>query len=263
MGAIDIDLTGMATAYLLLIIPLAILMWKKIPIAGKVLIAVVRMTVQLLLVGLYLQFVFKLDNGWLNIAWIFVMMTVADISIIRNCGLKVRVFAPTIMPALLLGTGIPLFWLIGGVWRRPNLLEAQYLIPIGGMIMGNCMRANIIGLKNFYSSIRNDEKSFRYMLAQGATLREATAPYLVQAFHAAISPTIATMMTVGLVSLPGMMTGVIMGGNDPMLAVKYQIGIMIAIFSGTAIALPATILFSLHRSFSPQGTLYNHIFHLG
>jgi putative ABC transport system permease protein len=56
------------------------------------------------------------------------------------------------------------------------------------------------------------------------------------------------------------MTGVILGGNDPMLAIEYQIGIMIAIFTGTAITMPLAVLLSLHRSFSPYGTLRSHIF---
>ncbi len=260
MGAVDLSIVGMVMAYLLLIIPLGIIMWQGLPIVGRVLITVVRMTVQLLLVGLYLQFVFKLDSAWLNGIWVLVMISVADVSIIRSCGLRVKVFAPPLMPALVLGTAIPLLWFVGGVLRRPNLLEAQYLIPVGGMILGNCLRANIIGLKNFYSSIRRDEKSFHLILAQGATLREAIKPYLIESFQAALSPTIATMMTIGLVSLPGMMTGVIMGGNDPMLAIKYQIGIMIAIFTGTAITMPAAVLLCLPRSFSPCGTLYTHIF---
>jgi putative ABC transport system permease protein len=260
MGADKISMVGMLLAYLLLLVPLGILMWQRVPIVGRVLVAVVRMTFQLLLVGLYLQFVFKQDNGWLNGLWVLVMVTVADVSIVRSCDLRLRVFAAPLLPALLLGTAIPLLWLVGAVLHRPNLLEAQYLIPIGGMILGNCLRANIIGLKTFYQSIRRDEKHFNLVLVQGASLREATQPYLSEAFQAAVSPTIATMMTIGLVSLPGMMTGVIMGGNDPMLAIKYQIGIMIAIFSGTAITLPTAIIFTLRRSFSGYGILRSGIF---
>jgi len=260
MGAVDLSFAGMVMAYLLLIIPLGIILWQRVPIAGRVLIAVARMTVQLLLVGLYLQFVFKLDNIWLNGLWVMVMIGVADVSIIRSCGLRLKVFALPLMPALLLGTAIPLLWFVGAVLKRPNLLEAQYLIPVGGMILGNCLRANIIGLKNFYQSIKRDEKSFQLILAQGATLREAIQPYLSESFQAAVAPTVATMVTIGLVSLPGMMTGVIMGGNDPMLAIKYQIGIMIAIFSGTAITMPLAVLLTLHRSFSHYGILQSHIF---
>jgi putative ABC transport system permease protein len=260
MGAVDLSVTGMIMAYLLLIIPLGIILRQRVPIVGRVLIAVVRMTIQLLLVGLYLQFVFKLDNVWLNGLWVMVMIAVADVSIIRSCSLQLKVFAAPLMPALLLGTAIPLLWLVGAVLKRPNLLEAQYLIPVGGMILGNCLRANIIGLKNFYQSIKRDEKSFQLILAQGATLREAIQPYLSESFQAAVAPTVATMMTIGLVSLPGMMTGVIMGGNDPMLAIKYQIGIMIAIFSGTAITMPMAVLLTLRRSFSSYGILHSYIF---
>jgi putative ABC transport system permease protein len=260
MGAVDVSTSGLIMAYVLLLIPLGIILWQRVPLVGSLLIAAVRMTLQLLLVGLYLQVVFELDNPWLNGLWVLVMIGVADVSIIRGCGLKIRVFALPLAPALLLGTAVPMLWFVGAVLRRPDMLEAQYIIPVGGMILGNCLRANIVGIRSFYQAIRRDEKAFQLMLAQGATLREAIRPYLSESFQAAVSPTIATMMTIGLVSLPGMMTGVIMGGNDPMLAIKYQIGIMIAIFTGTAITMPTAILLTLRRSFSPYGVLRSCIF---
>ncbi len=260
MGAVDVSFVGLVMAYLLLIVPLGIILWQRVPLMGRVVLAALRMTIQLLLVGLYLQVVFKLDSPWLNALWVLVMIGVADVSIVRGCGLRLRVFALPLGPALFLGIVIPMLWFVGGVLRRPNLLEAQYVIPVGGMILGNCLRANIVGLRDFYQSIRRDEKAFQLVLAQGATLSEAIQPYLSASFQAAVSPTIATMMTIGLVSLPGMMTGVILGGNDPMLAIKYQIGIMIAIFTGTAITVPTAVLLTIRRSFSGYGVLRPHIF---
>ncbi len=260
MGAVDVSAVGLITAYLLLIVPLGIILWQRVPLAGRVLLAALRMTIQLLLVGLYLQVVFELDSPWLNALWVLVMLGVADVSIVRGCGLRLRVFALPLWPALLLGISVPMLWFVGGVLRRPNLLEAQYVIPLGGMILGNCLRATIVGLRDFYQSIRRDEKTFQLALAQGATLREAITPYLSASFLSAVSPTIATMMTMGLVSLPGMMTGVILGGNDPMLAIRYQIGIMIAILTGTAITVPTAVLLTLRRSFSGYGVLHAHIF---
>ncbi len=260
MGAVDVSLLGLITAYLLLVVPLGIILWQRVPLVGRVLLGALRMTVQLLLVGLYLQVVFKLDSPWLNALWVLVMLVVADVSIVRGCGLRLRFFALPLWPALLLGIAVPMLWFVGGVLRRPNLLEAQYVIPVGGMILGNCLRANIVGLRDFYQSIRRDEKAFQLVLAQGATLREAIRPYLSASFQSAVSPTIATMMTIGLVSLPGMMTGVILGGNDPMLAIKYQIGIMIAIFTGTAITVPTAVILTLRRSFSGYGVLRSEIF---
>jgi len=260
MNATEIPPFGLLAGYGLLIIPFAILLWAKVGVAGKVAVSVIRMTVQLLFVGLYLQVVFKLNNPWLNTLWLLVMITVADISIIRHAGLSFRRLALPLFIALLVGTAIPLFYFVGIILFHSNLLEARFVIPIGGMILGNCLRADIIGVRKFYSSIRQGNKVFLQQLAEGATLSEATHPYLRDALHEALAPTIATMATVGLVSLPGMMTGVILGGSDPSLAVMYQIAIMIAIFTGTSITILLAILLSRKVAFNSYGLLKNQIF---
>lgn len=260
MNIVDISFLSLAVGYGLLIFPLSILLWYRIPIVGDTLWAIVRMTVQLLFVGLYLQVVFSLNNFWLNGAWLLIMIGVADTSITRGCGLRLGRFAGPLFLALLLGTAVPLFFFVGPILARPHLLDAQYAIPIGGMILGNCLRADIIGVSNFYRSVRKSEKAFLQVLAQGARFSEATRPFLRDAVQAALAPTVATMATIGLVSLPGMMTGVILGGADPMTAIKYQIAIMIAIFSGTAITVALAIWLTMKRSFTAYGVLDCQIF---
>lgn len=223
-------------------------------------LAVVRMTVQLLFVGLYLQIVFNLNNFWLNGLWLVIMIGVADASIARGCGLRLSRFSGPLFFALLMGTAVPLLFFVGPILGRPHLLDAQYAIPIGGMILGNCLRADIIGISNFYKTINKSEKAFFNTLAQGARLVEAARPFLRDAGQAALAPTIATMATIGLVSLPGMMTGVILGGANPMTAIKYQIAIMIAIFSGTAITVAMAIWLTMKSSFTSYGVLDHRIF---
>jgi len=257
---VDISFLSLAVGYGLLIFPLSILLWYRIPIVGDTLWAIVRMTVQLLFVGLYLEVVFSLNNFWLNGAWLLIMIGVADTSITRGCGLRLGRFAGPLFLALLLGTAVPLFFFVGPILVRPYLLDAQYAIPIGGMILGNCLRADIIGVSNFYRSVRKSEKAFLQVLAQGARFSEATRPFLRDAVQAALAPTVATMATIGLVSLPGMMTGVILGGADPMTAIKYQIAIMIAIFSGTAITVALAIWLTMKSSFTAYGVLDCRIF---
>ena len=254
-SALDIGWPGMIAAYGLLLIPLAMLLWQGVPILGRVGVAVIRMTVQLLFVGLYLQVVFNQNNLWLNCGWVLVMIAVADISILRHCRLRIRAFGVPLFVALVMGTTVPLLFFTAMILRRPQVLEARFLIPIGGMILGNCLRADIIGIRHFYETIDRDAKAFEHALAQGATLREATQPYLREAFQNAVAPTVATMMTIGLVSLPGMMTGVILGGQPPLTAIKYQIAIMISIFTGTAIAVPCGILLTLKKGFLAAGPL--------
>ena len=257
---IEIADLNLALAYGLLLFPLAIILWYRVPMLGAAAQSVVRMTVQLVFVGLYLEVVFRLDWWWLNALWLLVMIAVADVSVVRGAGLRLMRFAIPLFIALLVGSAVPLLFFVGVILRRPFPLEAQFAIPIGGMILGNCLRADIIGIRNFYEAIHKSEKTFLHTLAQGARLGEATRPFMRNATHAALGPTVATMATIGIVALPGMMTGVILAGADPLTAIKYQIAIMIAIFSGTAITVALAIWLTMRRSFTAYGTLDTRIF---
>lgn len=259
MNDAPIQVWGLIAGYGLLIIPLAVLLWVQVPLIGRMLIGGIRMTVQLLLVGFYLQVVFNLNNPWLNGLWVLIMILVADISIIRGAGMRFRKLVVPIFFALLIGISIPLLYFLGVILQLPNLLEARFIIPIGGMILGNCLRANIIGIRRFYQSIARGEKAFCQQLADGATLAEATRLHLRHTLEEALAPTLATMATIGLVSLPGMMTGVILGGSDPRVAVMYQIAIMIAIFTGTNVTILLGILFSRNIAFDDYGLLKKEV----
>jgi len=259
-SAINIDNLALILGYGLLIIPIAFILHFKIKLQKKLLVALVRMTLQLLFVGLYLQFVFDLNAWWLNILWLIVMLVAADFSLLTASNLRLKKFMLPIFLSLLIGTGLPLVYFIAVVLRLPNILDARYFIPIAGMIMGNSLRADIVGLRAFYSSIHSSEKAFLFFLASGASLNEAIRPYLREAYSASLAPTIATMSTIGLVSLPGMMTGIILGGTDPMVAIKYQIAIMIAIFTGTAMGVMISIMLTVKASFTRLGVLDVNIF---
>jgi len=260
MTVIDITPWRLAAGYLLFIIPFGIALWLRVGIIGQMAIAIVRMTVQLLFVGLYLHGVFDLNNPWLNSVWLLVMICVADVSITRGCGIQLKRFSIPLFVSLSVGTAIPLIVFLGPILSIASFLDAQYVIPIGGMILGNCLRADIIGVKHFYESIKKDEKAFLHALAQGARPGEAMRPYFRDAFHSALAPMIATMATIGLVALPGMMTGVILAGADPTIAIKYQIAIMIAIFSGTAVTVTLAVILTVKSSFTPFGILDTSIF---
>lgn len=260
MNAVQISSLQLSLAYLLLIFPAAVILWYGVGLMKPLLIGAVRMTVQLLLVGLYLQVIFDHDNPWLNGLWVAVMLMVADVSIIRRCGFRIGAFAGPVFCALACGIVIPLSVFMTLVLQRPTLLEARFVIPIAGMILGNCLKANIVGIGHYYRDIRRGEKVYLQSLAFGATREEATRPFMAEAFQAAMAPTIATMATIGLVSLPGMMTGVILGGTDPATAIKYQIAIMLSILSGTAITVFLAVQLTSRHSFDAFGVLRKDIF---
>ena len=256
----NIHYLNLIISYLLLILPLSIIIWLKLPLLKPTLTGIVRMTAQLLFLGFYLQVIFKLNNPIVTALWLLVMIFVADISIVRHTGLRLKFFLSPVAIGLLTGTLIPLVVFLYPVLQCSTLLPAQYAIPIGGMIMGNCMRANIVGIREFYTSVKSEEKVFLSRLAMGATLFEALKHNLRSACSAALAPGIATMSTIGLVSIPGMMTGVIMGGNDPSEAIKYQIAIMLSIFCGTAITTFLVILLTIPKCFDSYGMLKKSIF---
>jgi putative ABC transport system permease protein len=112
------------------------------------------------------------------------------------------------------------------------------------MVLGNCLRSNVIGINAFYYSLHLNTGRYQFYLASGATRAEALRPFVGEALKKSANPTLATMATVGLVSLPGMMTGQILSGSSPLIAIKYQIMIMVAIFSGTVLSVYLGILFT-------------------
>ena len=236
--------------FLALIIPAMILGYYKTGLLKKMGIAVVRLTLQLMFVGYYLEYVFKWDNPWINLAWIVIMVTASDVattdrSEIKRLPLFVPVFIATFFGIII----IDLFFL-EVVIQLSNVLAAQYAIPITGMILGNCLRSNVIGVNAFYYSLKEQRDRYHYYLANGATQSEALFPFFREALKKTANPTLASMATVGLVSLPGMMTGQILSGSSPMTAIKYQIIIFIAIFSGTIISVFLAILLSNRKVFN-------------
>ncbi len=262
-SAVDIPTVGLLLGYLLLILPITFILYVKVDLLKDLVVSVLRMTLQLLFVSLYLRFVFDLNTWWLNIFWLVVMILAADISLVSSSKLQLRRFMLPILLSLFVGTGVPLLYFLSVIIRLPHIMDAQYFIPIAGMIMGNSLRADIIGLRTFYTSIQNEEKAYLLYLSQGASLGEAVHPFLKRAYSSSLAPTIATMATIGLVSLPGMMTGIILGGTDPVVAIKYQIAIMIAIFTGTALAVFLGITFTLRAAFDRYGVLDKNIFSRG
>ena len=143
-----------------------------------------------------------------------------------------------------------------------KIFSAKYLIVIGGMILGNSLRGVIISVSSFYGDIFHEKERFFYRLVTFGNFFEAAIPYLRKSMELALSPTIATMATMGIVSIPGMMTGQILGGASPMVAVKYQIAIMIAIFVATNISIFLSILFTFRRAFHENGVLKKGVVNL-
>jgi putative ABC transport system permease protein len=248
-GVRDIEWLPFLWGYLLLLLPLITLAHYRTRLVKSTFIAVVRMTIQLFLVGLYLEFIFHLDNGWVNLLWVLVMVALASLSIISRSRLTLKFYMMPVCWALGLSLVGVLAYFFLLVLQLEHYYEARYLLPITGMLLGNCMQSNIIGLNAYYSRLRQEQQLYRFALASGATRREALSPFMRDALVKAFNPAIASMAVLGLVSLPGMMTGQILGGSQPSVAIKYQLMIMIMILVCSMLSLILTIYLANRYAF--------------
>lgn len=227
---IDISWWQLACFSLLLSIPFFINYKLQVSINHKAIVSIIRMAIQLALVGLYLKYIFILNNQLLNILWLLVMLLVGVSAILSNSNVNKRFLLIPVFSGLFVSL-IPLMFVILFFILTPTpLLSAQYLIPIGGMLLGNSLSGNIFALQHLENSFNKRSGEYEAYLSLGATVEQASVDFRRDALQSALAPTIATMATAGVVTLPGMMTGQILAGADPMIAIKYQIMIMISIF---------------------------------
>lgn len=260
METLDIELPRMALLYGLCLLPWTLLWLIGLRMNRDIGISILRMSIQLALVGIYLKMLFDLNHPWLNGLWILMMLLVADFSILRRAGLKARYFALATFTAVATSILFSTAYLVILVIQPAHYYDARYIVPLAGMILGNCLQGNVIALERFYSALRRNENEYTTFLMLGATRWEAVRPYFRDAVKAALNPTIAGMATMGLVSLPGMMTGQILGGSEPWLAVKYQIAIMICIFTSSTLAGIVNLKLSLKIAFNAFDVLKDEVF---
>ena len=260
METVDITILSLGLTFLLLVVPVIISLIYGLKLIGPLLHSVVRMSIQLVLIGVFLKYLFLWNNTLVNLVWLAIMIVVAVFSAIRSSSIKIR---KILLPGLIsfsIATFAVVIYLNIVVIPLKNIFDARYIIVLGGMLLGNSLRGNIVGISTFYKNLKKDTKSYLYVLSLGASRFEAILPYFRESVQLALRPTLASMATMGIVALPGMMTGVILGGASPEVAIKYQIMIMIAIVVSTIISVVLTILMTLRVCFDRRGVLRQDVF---
>ena len=209
---IHISLIDLLIALLFVGVTAMVSYWQGLGLERDIAIGTVRTFVQLLTVGFVLQRLFDASRWYWVVAALAVMTTVAGYNAMkRQSGAKQGLFA-VMTAAIATGGAITLILVIGVVLRVRPWYQPQYVIPIAGMIIGNSMTGAALVVNRFNSELTLRRSEVEASLALGATAREAAAGSLRESLRAAMMPTINSMMTVGLVQLPGMMTGQIISG---------------------------------------------------
>lgn len=231
----DISYISLLFAALLLLYPLLIFSHLKLKLSKQLITAFARMAVQLAIIGLWLQFVFKQMNLWLSLLWMLVMIANAVFTLKGRLKFQPRILLPILIYSLGATSIIIMPWLLILVIKPQPVFSPIYAIPVYGMVLGNSMNSCALALERFESGLSDNWKAYYTRLSLGASLWEAALPPFKKAMQTSLMPQLLTIASIGVVSLPGMMTGQILGGASPLVAIKYQMMIMISIFSGVCL----------------------------
>ena len=237
-------------AVLLILSNGAISMLLQLGLERSLLVASVRMVVQLVLVGFVLESVFEWDQWYAVLGLAAVMTIIAGVAAVdRTDRLYKGVYLNSIISVWASSwiiTAFALGGVLGGVqpWYRP-----QYVIPLVGMILGNTLSGISLGLNRMGEELATRREEVEMLLTLGATRWEAARNCVRNAVRTGMTPMINAMLVTGLVSLPGMMTGQLLAGIRPIEAIKYQIVIMFLIASGTTLGTLGVVLLSYLRLF--------------
>lgn len=256
---IHIDYLHLVVGYLMLLIPIGFFYYFKVDLIKSSLIAVFRMSIQLILVGFYLESIFKINSAVINSLWVIAMIVIGVYTTIKRAKLKFKYFVLPLIFALSASMIIISIFFFEAVLELDNFFDARYFIPVAGMILGNAMNYNIMSLNAYFEGLIKDENLYYFLLVNSADTKSALRPFIRSAMSKALNPLIGTMMVMGVISLPGMMTGQILGGSLPTTAIKYQILIAVAIFCAGTLNLALSIIFSNRFVFDKYGRLNRDI----
>ena len=255
---IDLSAGQVALAALLILVNGAVSLILRLGMERRLLVAAGRTILQLALIGLVLGRVFALRRWELVVALMTVMVVIAGWTAVRRTDRR--------YPGIWINSLISMWassWLITavalfGIVRVEPWYEPQYAIPLLGMILGNTLNGISLGLDRLTEELRVRREPLEALLALGATRWEAAQDSIRRAVRTGMIPILNSMMIVGLVSIPGMMTGQLLAGVDPADAVEYQIVIMFLIASGTALGTVGVVMLGYRRLFNAR---HQFLFH--
>ncbi|RIW30152.1 iron export ABC transporter permease subunit FetB [Bacillus salacetis] len=255
-GIIDIELARLIAAYIFVLLLLLIVRVRKISREKQIAIATLRMTIQLILAGFILTYIFDNPHPLLTILIIFIMEMFA----VRNVFIQVREKLSRQMKVIITvsmaaGSLASLLYFNLIVIHFSPWYDPRYFIPIAGMIIGNSMTGITLGVKTLLQGFIADKEKIEGALMLGAEPQTAAKPYIDNAFDSAVLPTINNMLGMGIVFLPGMMTGQILSGVSPLTAIEYQIAILLGILGSVSLTVILFLILGYRTFFTKDSRL--------
>lgn len=255
-GIIDLSIPQILLAYVFVLVVLFIVRARGIKREKEILLSSVRMTLQLILTGYVLIYIFENPHPLITIAIIVLMEIFAVGTVFHKFKGKLsQKLKRVIALSMSVGTLCCLFYFLLAVVQIDPWYDPQYFVPIAGMIVGNSMTGISLGIKSLTEGMTMQKNLVEEALVLGATPTMATRDIINSTFDGAIMPTINSMLGMGIVFLPGMMTGQILSGIAPTTAIAYQIAIMLGILGSVSLSVILMLILGYRTFFNEQDQL--------
>jgi len=237
---IDLSWLDLTLAGGLILMAVALSRWQRVGMGRELVIGALRTVVQLSLVGYVLVYIFAWDRWYLVVLALLVMLAVAAWTAGARQDRPTRRLYGVLSVAMLIGSGLTLIY-VGALVVRPDpWYDPRYLIPLFGMIVGNAMNTASLAAERLAGEIDARRAEIEAYLALSASPTLAARDAVRRAVRASMIPMVNSLMVVGIVALPGMMTGQIIAGASPLAAVRYQIVVMFMLMG--AVSLTGTLV---------------------
>jgi putative ABC transport system permease protein len=252
---IDLSLWDLVTVYSLLLMSIGLAHLLKAGQSKDLFWSGLRMFIQLLVVGYVLHLIFALETPLPVLLILIVMIGFAVQTIGARVKTKMPHFYRVVGTAILFGCGGMTFFFCSLVIGLEPWYDPRYLIPLAGMIIGNSMTGASLAVERLAAEFRERRDEIETGLCLGGSIQVVSETAVSCAFRAALIPSVNAMAAMGLVFLPGMMTGQILSGTEPLIAVKYQIAIMCVITGSVSLTTFFILKLGYRAYFTPYQSL--------
>jgi putative ABC transport system permease protein len=249
--SIDVSLGQVAASLALVALAVAISFWRRADLERDIAVATVRSFIQLTLIGYAIKLIFEADTIWLVLVLLTVMVLFGAITARSRAKQVPRAFWPLLIGLAAAGaTTLGLVVALGIFDPTP-----RYLVPVGGMVIGNAMTASAVALNRLGDEVADSRARIEATLALGATGREAADPIVRRALRSGTIALVDSTKTTGLIFFPGTMVGMLLAGADPTDAVRLQLILLYALLGSVAIAALVATALAYRNFFTPAQQL--------
>ena len=252
-GVVKIGYMELVAASLLMLVA-GVVSWRlRLGQTRRIAISTVRAFLQLLAMGLLLVYLFQYQTWWL-VCLVLLGMCIAatQIAVGRTKNVVRGLWVDTFLSITVSSIVIALV-VVECIIHADPWYSAKEMIPISGMILGNTLASAAVAIDRLFASMDARSNEIYMMVALGATPREAAFPSIKAAVGAGMTPELARLSAAGIVQIPGMMSGQILAGADPVIAAKYQIVVLLMISAATTLSIVMMCFLAYKKRFAAEG----------